>query len=166
MYFLYFIPTNITHRQGEYQMSIPDVPPGLATNAENWHNALKANLLTSMNTYRNANARAWQGLKPSAIPADGAQPTFDLTVKPSDRPHSWTDLGVTMPANPVVVPQVDEYVGPGFEGYTLTTYITVSGNEWIVLRDDYRWTMTTPESSPGAGDAVWEYMTLCKYLMR
>jgi hypothetical protein len=78
--------------------------------------------------------------------------------KPSDRDHSWTDLGVTMPANPVVVPQVDEYVGPGFEGYVLTTRITVAGDEWIVLRDDYRWTMTTPESSPGAGDDVWEYV--------
>jgi hypothetical protein len=54
-------------------MPIPDIPPGLATQAENWHNALKANLITSMNTYRGTYPRAWQGLMPSAIPADGAQ---------------------------------------------------------------------------------------------
>jgi hypothetical protein len=140
---------------------IPDFPAGLSVQAEAWHNALKANLLTSMNAYRNANARAWQGLRPSAIPADGAAPTFDLSVKPGDREHSWADLGVAIPANPVVVPQVDEYVGYGFEGYTLTTYIIVSGEEWIVQRDDYRWTMTAPPTDPedeNNSTATWEYI--------
>lgn len=112
-------------------------------------------LLNALNVYRNTHGKAFQGVTLGPWPDNGDDATYDETVKPTDRDHSWEDLfaltGMSMPvSNRKGQLSIDEYVGDGYEGIVFSVFLKHNGERWMWRRHDYRWT----ETSPG----TWEYV--------
>lgn len=78
--------------------------------------------------YLASNGRYFQGIRTrDSIPAGGATSAPDLSKKPTDQAHDWTDFGIQLnPVLPIAL-QIDIYDGPSGQGYVVKGFIVETG---------------------------------------
>lgn len=103
----------------------------IKTTVENRLRNLLQTLHQKQAVYHAMNGRYWQGLLThDEIPVDGAATAANMSRKPTDQEESWTDFGITLPANLEAAIQVDTYSSPAGDGYTVVVYIKLGANVW------------------------------------
>lgn len=128
-------------------MPIPDVPKGLAKQADDALDALVAQLPALQDKYktelldrvdeegevydRYSRNKYFQGIAtPSAIPRDGRAEPVSKSLRPTDQDEDWASMGVVLPASSVISVRIDVYESDEGWGYTVTGTIDVGGVVW------------------------------------
>ena len=112
-------------------MGLPDMPPGLANQAEQILTDLAAWCTANQPGYYQQHGHYWQGLQtPSQIPVDGQVAAIEYSRRPSDQAESWGDLAVTLPPQTPIALAVDVYAGPQGAGYQIFAVVELAGVRW------------------------------------
>jgi len=107
----------------------------LATLRTKWDNFIAnkfAHLQSRQETYFATHGKYFQGVATNTAPADPNEVAPDLTKKPTDQPHSWSDAGITLPASVPVSLSIDTYNGPQGKGWLLRASAIIGSDHYVV----------------------------------
>lgn len=109
-------------------MGLPDIPPGIETQANARFTEFLAAIGTRQTDYLAAHGRYYQGIL-TGLPENGNAAVPDRTKKPTDQAEDWVAFGITLPnGNGASV------IGYGFDAYTAGYVafgeIKIAGQTW------------------------------------
>ncbi len=109
------------------------LPAAARNNANSFADSFLPTLTTRQATYKSSNGRYFQGLRTmddADLAPGGGNATPKLNRKPSDQAVDWTTMVVGLAAQWPVSMEVQIYVGPAGDGFTLVLEVKGTSNEF------------------------------------